>query len=223
LFGGEGITMHLSKNDLDGKDRITRLNLVNSATGIKPANLIGTISKANVSNLAIFSSIVHLGSDPALYGFIVRPDEKVRRHTYENILETGFYTINHVHCSDAERAHFTSASFESQESEFEKCGIGEEYLFGFEAPFVKSSRVKLGMKYYDSVPIEANGTVMVIGEIRHLVFPGDAVNELGQIDLEKAENIGISGLDSYYRLQRFASFPFARPDELPETVKSDSS
>ncbi len=41
-------------------------------TGIKPANLIGTISKNQVSSLAIFSSVVHLGSNPALLGFVLR-------------------------------------------------------------------------------------------------------------------------------------------------------
>ena len=37
--------MYLSKKDLINTSRIKRLNLINSITGIKPANLIGTISK----------------------------------------------------------------------------------------------------------------------------------------------------------------------------------
>ena len=89
--------MHLSKQDILNTSRINRLNLVNSITGIKPANLIGTISKDGNSNLAIFSSIFHLGSNPALIGFISRPDKKSRRDTLNNILETKYYTINHIH------------------------------------------------------------------------------------------------------------------------------
>ena len=42
-------------------DKIKRLNIVNSITGIKPGNLIATMSKENETNLAIFSSVVHLG------------------------------------------------------------------------------------------------------------------------------------------------------------------
>lgn len=215
--------MYLSKKELVETDRVRRLNLINSATGVKPANLIGTISSAEVLNLAIFSSVVHLGSDPALYGFVMRSDKEVRRHTLENILETKVYTINNVHRSFTERAHYTSAKFASDESEFEKCGIEEEYLFGFEAPFVRSSQVKLGMKFVELIPIEVNGTILVIGEILHLIVPEDAVSAEGQIDLEKSGNIGISGLDSYYRLEKFATFPYARPDELPETLSIRSN
>ena len=54
-------------------DKISRLNLINSITGVKPSNLIGTKSKDGFSNLAIFSSVVHLGSKPPLIGFITRP------------------------------------------------------------------------------------------------------------------------------------------------------
>ena len=78
--------MYLSKQDIANTSRIRRLNIVNSLSGIKPANLVGTISNNNETNLAIFSSVVHLGSDPALLGFVLRPEQEVRRHTYENIL-----------------------------------------------------------------------------------------------------------------------------------------
>ena len=88
--------MHLTKNQIKQTSRIKRLNLINSITGIKPANLIGTVSENGHSNLAIFSSIVHLGSNPALLGFILRPQHEVRRDTYDNILQTKYYTINHI-------------------------------------------------------------------------------------------------------------------------------
>ena len=54
--------------DIKSMSKIFRLNLINSITGIKPANLIGTKSKDNLENLAIFSSVVHLGSNHALLG-----------------------------------------------------------------------------------------------------------------------------------------------------------
>lgn len=77
--------MHLSKTDIENTPRIKRLNLINSITGIKPANLIETVSEEGISNLAIFSSVVHLGSRPALLGFVSRPSGEIRRHTHENI------------------------------------------------------------------------------------------------------------------------------------------
>ena len=78
--------MNLTKTDLENASKVFRLNLINSITGIKPANLIGSISNSGQTNLAIFSSVIHLGSNPAYLGFIMRPIGDVPRHTYENIL-----------------------------------------------------------------------------------------------------------------------------------------
>ncbi|MFZ6052452.1 flavin reductase family protein [Halocola ammonii] len=208
--------MYLNKEDIEKTERIKRLNIINSITGIKPANLIGSISKSGVHNLAIFSSVVHLGSNPALMGMFIRPGEKVRRDTYENIHETGYYTINHIHSDYAKQAHYTSAKFDSSESEFERCGFTPEMLFGFEAPFVKESPVKIGLKFHEEIPIKTNGTRMIIGEVEHLSIPDSAVSEDGQINLEDLQNVGISGLNNYYNLKKIDSYPYARPHETPD-------
>ena len=70
---------HFQKEDLEGFSKIYRLNLINSVTGYKSAHLVGTVSAEGTKNLAVFSSVVHLGSDPALIGFILRPTT-VPRH-----------------------------------------------------------------------------------------------------------------------------------------------
>ena len=44
---------YFTKNDLLKMDKVKRLNIVNSITGIKPGNLIGSISNNNEPNLAI--------------------------------------------------------------------------------------------------------------------------------------------------------------------------
>lgn len=208
--------MHLTKEEIKGLEKRKRLNIINSITGIKPANLIGTVSEDNVANVAIFSSIVHLGSNPALLGFIVRPTGEVPRNTYENILANGRYTINHVHESFVKNAHYTSAKFDREISEFDKCGLTDEYLHDFKAPFVKESTIKIGMKYCESIPIERNGTILVIGEVEHLILPDEAVSDKGYIDLEAADVAGISGLNTYYSLEKIASFPYVRIEEVPE-------
>jgi len=208
--------MHLSKLDLKNTDRIKRLNIVNSVSGIKPGNLIGTKSNDGASNLAIFSSIVHIQSNPGYLGFIVRPDAEVRRHTYENILENGCFTVNHIHTHFIKNAHYTSAKFEAKISEFDACGLTEEYQFEFKAPFVKESTLKMAMKHVDSVPITSTNTVMVVGEIQHLIIPDHSIDERGIIDLSLVNDIGISGLNCYYELKKIDEFPYARPNELPD-------
>ena len=81
--------------DIDKMSKIFRLNLINSITGYKSANLIGTKTDDKINNVAVFSSVTHLGSDPPLIGFITRP-ENGNRNTYNNILKNKLFTINHI-------------------------------------------------------------------------------------------------------------------------------
>ena len=64
---------YLTKSDFYKMEIIFRINLINSSTGYKSANLIGTKSKSGIENLAVFSSVTHLGSNPAVLGYILRP------------------------------------------------------------------------------------------------------------------------------------------------------
>ena len=86
---------HIQLDDLNEMSKIYRLNLVNSITGYKSAHLIGSQSLDGKNNVAIFSSVIHLGSNPALIGFILRPTS-VPRHTYSNIKATGIFTLNAI-------------------------------------------------------------------------------------------------------------------------------
>ena len=78
--------MHYTRENINTLDKITRINLINSCSGYKSANLIGSISKEGVPNVAVFSSVTHLGSNPPTLGFILRPTT-VPRDTYKNIKE----------------------------------------------------------------------------------------------------------------------------------------
>jgi flavin reductase (DIM6/NTAB) family NADH-FMN oxidoreductase RutF len=208
--------MHFTKKDITDASKVFRLNLINSITGIKPGNLIGTKSAEGISNLGVFSSVVHLGSSPALLGFILRPEGEVPRHTMENIKQTGCYTINHIHESFISNAHYTSAKFDAHISEFEACNLTEQYLEGFSAPFVKESQIKIAMKFADIIPIPINYTSLVIGEIEHILIPDTVISPNGRLNLSAANSVGISGLNRYYSLKMESEFPYARVDELPK-------
>jgi hypothetical protein len=49
-----------SRDDISQLEKVERLNLINSCTGYKSANLIATKSVDGAVNVAIFSSITHL-------------------------------------------------------------------------------------------------------------------------------------------------------------------
>ncbi|MDX5428495.1 MAG: flavin oxidoreductase, partial [Bacteroidota bacterium] len=72
--------MIIRENDLEVMEKRYRAALINSITGFKPLNLCGTMDEKGNTNVAIFSSVIHLGSDPALIGMINRPNT-VPRHT----------------------------------------------------------------------------------------------------------------------------------------------
>lgn len=208
--------MHYTKNAILQMDRVQRIKFINAVSGLKAANLIGTINEKGITNTAIFSSVMHLGSDPALMGFILRPTGDVPRHTYENILTNGSYTINHVHTDMIKQAHYTSAKFYASESEFKFCGLTEEFVADIKAPFVKESHLKIALRYAESLPIERNGTILVIGEIEHLIIPENAIGTDDDIDLSKIDTAGISGLNTYYEIKKLQRFPYVRRNEVPD-------
>ncbi len=196
-------------------DKTMRLHLINSITGVKPANLIGTQDDQGNQNLAIFSSVVHLGSNPPLIGFILRPHTDFRRDTHRNIVNTGFYTINHVPVDLVKNAHYTSAKFDSHVNEFERCGLASEYIGDFPAPFVAEAQIKMGLKLVNQIPIPDNLTTLVVGQIELLIVPEATKDLNGKINLEEVQTAGISGLNTYYAMQRIAEFPYVRVDEVP--------
>ncbi|MEQ8909714.1 MAG: flavin reductase [Vicingaceae bacterium] len=208
------------RKTIDQMEKVQRLNLINSISGYKSANLIGTQSE-NSSNLAVFSSVVHLGSNPPLLGMICRP-ATVPRHTLQNIESNGYYTINHITESMHQRAHYTSAKFEEEVSEFEACDFQEEYKTDFLAPFVKESPVQIGMEWVENIPIKVNGTLLIVGEVAQLYFEEGMQEENGELDLNYGKVVGISGLNAYHQVNKIAHYPYARPTEVPNFEDSDS-
>ncbi len=206
---------HITANDLEGYERIYRANLVNSVTGYKAAMLIGTQNEKGETNLAIFSSVVHLGANPALVGFIQRPLGK-SGDTFRNIEINGVYTINHVHESFMERAHYTSARFAAGVSEFNACGLTPYHLPAFAAPFVAESAIRLGLELVEVIPITHNNTRLVIGAVKHILVSPDCIHEDGHIELGKVNDVCLSGLENYHRVTWAQSFPYAQADKLPK-------
>jgi flavin reductase (DIM6/NTAB) family NADH-FMN oxidoreductase RutF len=206
--------MYLNKDSIQQLEKVDRLNLINSITGISPANLIGTISNDSVENLAIFSSVVHIGSNPPLMGFILRPTKKNRRDTYENIIETNKFTINHINSDMVERSHYTSVKFDKNESEFQKCRLTAEYLNNFQAPYVKESYAKVGLELEDIQSIKSNGCRLIIGRVERLYVPDSAIYKNANIQLDLSNSIGVGGLNTYYSLDKIAEYPYARVNNL---------
>jgi flavin reductase (DIM6/NTAB) family NADH-FMN oxidoreductase RutF len=201
--------MIITKEDILEREKFYRANFINSISGFKSANLIGTISAKGNTNLAIFNSVIHVGANPPALGFLMRP-VSVERHTYNNIKETGYYTINHINKKIFKKAHQTSAGYKVNVSEFDECGLNPEFYDRITAPYVKEAKIKIGLKFIEENEIKYNGTIFIVGEIVEIMFPDDVVAKDGYVDIEKAETIAISSLDSYHETKRIARLSYAK-------------
>ncbi len=212
-----GHPMHFNTQSLDALSKTTRVNLINSLTGFKSANLIGTRSNNGQENLSIVGSCFHLGADPALIGMIIRP-HSVDRHSLEYLQETGYFTLNHVHEGIIGAAHQTSARYPREVSEFGATGLTPLYSHDFPAPFVAESRIRLGLKVIETQDLAVNDTVLVIAAIEHVLLAQGLMASDGYVDVEEAGTVALSGLDSYHLTRRVGRWRYAKPDLAPQKI-----
>ena len=208
---------HFTATDIFNMENRKRAAFMNSLSGFKSASLIGTIDNQDNTNLAIFSSVIHLGSNPALVGFINRPDS-VDRHTLENIMQTNYFTINHINADIYKQAHQTAARYPKDISEFEATGLVPEFLNRFKAPYVKESKIKYGLEFAEKHDLKINGTILVIGKVIEVIVPENCLLQDGTIEIEKANSVAISGLDCYHLTQKIARLSYAKPDKTPVEI-----
>lgn len=204
--------IHIDYNQILQLEKQKRVHLINSLGGFKSVALVGTSDENKNTNLSIFSSFFHLGANPPLIGMIFRPSPP-ERDTMRNILDTGFYTINHINESIFKKAHQTSARYDKGVSEFDATGLNSEYKNDFFAPFVVESKVQLGIEFKERIDISINNTTMIVGEIVQIYIPENCLLEDGFIDIEKANTITCSGLDSYHKTMQLDRLSYAKPDK----------
>jgi len=203
---------HYNASDIENMPQRVRANFINSLSGFKSANLIGTRCPKGIDNLAVVSSVFHIGAHPPLLGMIMRP-HSVPRDTLQNIKDTGEYTINHICTSIVEKAHQASARYDSELSEFEEIGLTPQTTDQVKAPYVLESYVKLGMQVQDIQLLAINQTELVIGHVVEVIVEPQWVHEDGYVDIEAAQSLAISALDSYHSTHRVARFDYAKPNE----------
>lgn len=202
---------HYNASDIDNMAQRVRANFINSLSGFKSGNLIGTRSKGGIHNLAVVSSVFHVGAHPPLLGMIMRP-HTVPRDTLQNIKDTGEYTINHICTSIIEKAHQTSARYDSQLSEFEQTDLTVQMSDQVKAPYVLESHIKLGMQVQDIQVLAINQTELVIGQVVEVIIEPKWVAEDGYVDIQGAGSVAVSSLDAYHSTQLIKRLAYAKPE-----------
>ncbi len=209
--------MNLTTINIPGMERRARAAFVNSLSGFKSANLIGTSDGEGATNLAIMSSLTHLGSHPPLFSLVIRPggDE---RHTLRNILDTGVFSVNHVTAEMVEQAHQTAARYAPEESEFDATGLCPVWLDNFGAPMVREANVRLGLKLRQHMKLAINDTHLVIGEVVLACVPEQACRADSSLDLGAAGSVALSGLDTYHTGGEQKRMAYAKPGLPPREI-----
>ncbi|MGB3588974.1 MAG: flavin reductase [Tunicatimonas sp.] len=187
-----------------------RTNFINSLTGFKSVALIGSQSTEGITNLAVFSQIIHVGANPPLIGILFRP-HTVPRHTLQNILDTKNFSINHIRKDFVEKAHHTSARWDI--SEFEGAKLTPAYIDDFSAPFVSEASIKMGLTYVEHYTLQSNETIFLVGEIQKIVLPENCIATDGFINLVGAGTMTCSGLDAYHEVQNPVRLTYAKPNQ----------
>ena len=199
-------TIEFNRTAIDAMEKRRRANLINSLSGYKSANLLGSINAQGQTNLALMSSVFHIGANPPLVGVLLRP-HSVPRHSLENIVELGEYTLNVVTRDMYAQAHQSTARYDRDQSEFAVVGLAQAYSSVMKAPYVASSPIRTGLKLIETQTLAVNDTVLVIGEIVELLLGDGLMAEDGQLDHNAADTVAITGLDEYHTatsLQRLA-------------------
>ncbi len=209
--------LHFPINEIKKWDKFYRANFINSLSGFKPVSLIGSVNNVGQPNLAMFSNIVHIGSEPALIGFINRPIAATP-HTLSNIQSTEFYSINHVQENFVKQAHQTSAKYNENVNEFEEVGLTAIYENNSKVPFVAESNIKYLLKLVEVIPIKHNNTFLVIGEMIDVYIPNNVLKDDGFIELEKAGSVASSGIDGYYKCEMINRLEYALPNKESKVI-----
>ena len=201
--------MIINKKNIKNLELRYKVNLINSVVGGKSANLIGTKSNNGSENISIFSSIIHLGSNPPLVGFIIRPQDERLTDTYRNILETKRYTINSISKSMIKNSHYTSKKYEPNQSEFDICGIEKEYIDAFSAPFALDSRIKIGLTFIEEKEI-INKCRLIVGTIELIKIDSNNIEIDGSVDFEKIDGVCITGASTYNEVKKIVDMPYIK-------------
>jgi flavin reductase (DIM6/NTAB) family NADH-FMN oxidoreductase RutF len=196
--------------EIQSWERFFRANFINSLSGFKSVNLIGTVNGSGQTNLALFSSVIHIGSNPPLIGFINRPLQAAT-HTLANIKATGFYTINQIHPSFLKQAHQTSAKYPGNISEFDETGLTPQFIENIPAPFVKESHVKYALSLAEIIPITLNDTFLVIGNVLWVIAEDDILSKDGFLQLDQSQTVCSNGNDAYYTTTLLNRYQYAKP------------
>lgn len=196
----------------------------------RPIAFVSSIDKSGQPNLSPFSFFNAFGSNPPL--LIFSPARRGRdgsiKHTLENVREIDEVVINIVNYAIVQQMSLSSTEYAKGVNEFIKAGLTPIPSELVAAPRVKEAPVQIECKVKQVIETGVRGGAanLVICEILLMHINKDVLNEKGQIDPFKIDQVARLGGDWYTRAAK-GLFEVAKPltthgmgvDEIPEAIR----
>ncbi|MGB0646388.1 MAG: flavin reductase family protein [Bradymonadia bacterium] len=168
--------MHVDLNTLSGAQRY--FHMIDVVVP-RPIAWVSTLSESGCRNLAPFSFFSAVSASPPCVMISVAPKRKgLVKDTLRNIEQTGEFVINMVQHALARDMVETSAEFEPDVDEFERCGVVSAPSNRVKPPRVESAYAAMECELFDLYPIRDDrdriGATMVLGRVVSLYLSGDA-------------------------------------------------
>lgn len=179
----------------------------------KPALVIGSYSAKGEPDMmtAAWAGIVN--SDPLYIGVSIRPSRK----TYENIKETGFFSISVPSAQYVAQMDYIGNVSGHDENKFEKLGLTPVHGNYANAPYVGEFPIVIECRVVDSIPLGSH--TQFIGEVLDTKIDSAFLTADNQVNIEKLQPI-IFDESYYYGYGRRLGKPFdiyklLKPDMEP--------
>lgn len=198
-----------SLDEIQQFEREYRRTFINCLWGLKSVHLIGTVNQNNVPNVAIISSVFHLGANPPMMGVCFRPPV-ANTHTFDNILASKKFTVNVVTEKFYKQAHRCSANFRDGISEFDETGLTPQYESGFPIPFVEESPIRFSVQYHEHFSVRENESRIVVGKVQDIYIDSSLIDSKGYISYDSIEPVVVSGLEGYFSVKEIDRLGYER-------------
>lgn len=203
-----------------------------SGVAPRPIALVSTVDGEGQHNLSPFSFFNAFGANPPV--IVVSPSYRGKdgtpKHTFENIRDTGEFTVSAVSYAMVEQISLASSDYERGVDEFAKAGFTKLPMDVVappgvaESPFIMECRL---LQHVDTGGNPGSGNLMIAEVLRFHVR--DSAFEGERIDPRRLDLVARMGYNWYCRASGDALFELPKPahngigvDALPEHVRNSS-
>ena len=185
--------------DIEELESQDKYRLLNGGVTPRPIAWISTRSRDDVDNLAPYSFFTVASCNPPvlLYTQITQRNG-INKDTLHNLLETGECVVNIVNSALLESMNQTSASLDSNESEFYFAKVESCASVKVKPRSVKDAPVRYECTLREVIPVSdlpTGGTVILL-DVK-CIYVRDDLYQNGVIDQQRIDSVGKMGGDYF--------------------------